>query len=89
MLRFALANEIEEDWPEVAFIFVSESFACCAEGLTGARACPNRSVIGPPGKTESETPSSDSSEEVTLCVACEFMWFYFEDAPFVNDAGSY
>ena len=28
VLRLALADEIEEDWPQVAFVFVSKSFAC-------------------------------------------------------------
>ena len=66
MLRAALADEVKEDGPEVAFVLLRESFACIAEWLAGARACPNRSICWPSGKLQGKAPSADSGKEMTL-----------------------
>jgi hypothetical protein len=70
-LRAALADEIEEHGPEVAFVCLSESSACGAEGLAWARACPDWTICGPSSKLEGETPPSNASEEVALGVASQ------------------
>jgi hypothetical protein len=44
-----------------------------AEGLAGARACPNRSVIGPAGESQGVGPSADAGEEVALSVSIEIL----------------
>jgi hypothetical protein len=57
-----------------------------AEGLAGARACPNRSVVGPSGETEGDGPSGDTGEEMALGVAAEIVGSHVNDASFVNVA---
>jgi hypothetical protein len=47
------------------------AFAGVRERLTGARACPNRSVDGPAGELERVGPPSDAGEEVALREALE------------------
>jgi hypothetical protein len=42
-VRAALADEIEEDWPEVALVSLGELLSGAAEGLAGTGASPNRS----------------------------------------------
>jgi len=62
------------------------SNACDTEWLTGARACPNRSVVGPPGETEGEAPAPDAREEMALGVAAEIVGSHVNNASLVNVA---
>lgn len=89
MLRAALADEVEEDRPEVAFVGLGKSFARTAERLTGAASCPHRTVSRPSSKLKSEGPSADPGEEVALGVSFEFMGFDFDDAAGVNVSSGY
>jgi hypothetical protein len=43
------------------------AFACRAERLAGARACPNSLIVSPSGPPQSKRPDPDPGEEVTLC----------------------
>jgi hypothetical protein len=54
--------------------------------LAGARACPNRSVVGPPCKAQGERPSADPSEEMGLRIPGEVARPHVDDAPVVNVA---
>jgi hypothetical protein len=83
---FSEGDKVAEDRPEVALVRFAEPLAGAREGLTGARACPNRSVIGPAGETQGIGPPSDSGKEVLLCVSSEFMRSDIDDAPFVHVA---
>ena len=86
-LRAALADEIKESGPQVAFVGLAELLSGTAEWLAGATTSPNRSVCWPSGKLKCERPTADSGEEMTLGVAFKFIGFYFEDAAFVHFAG--
>jgi hypothetical protein len=52
--------------PEVSHVLAPLSFAGGTETLAGARTCPNRSRIGPSGKSKSVGPSENAAEEMTL-----------------------
>jgi hypothetical protein len=56
--------------------------------LAGATSCPNRSIVGPSGKSEGETPSGDAREEVALGVASEVIGLNIDDTSLVNVTGS-
>lgn len=85
MLRAALADEIKEHGPEVALVGLGESFSCGAEWLTGARACPHRSVCGPSCELQGEAPSSDASEEMTLAIPAQVPWGDFGDRSLIDN----
>lgn len=89
VLRSALADEIKEHRPEVAFVSLGESFACGAERLTGTASCPHGMVCGPACELEGSRPSADSGEEMTLGVSFEFIGFDFGDAAGVNISCGY
>jgi hypothetical protein len=40
-------DEAVELWPEMALIIEPSALACCAEGLAGTGACPDRSIVWP------------------------------------------
>jgi hypothetical protein len=67
--RAALADEPGKLGPDVPLVRLALALARAAEGLAGARACPNRSVGWPAGKAEGEGPTGDASEEVGLGVS--------------------
>jgi hypothetical protein len=71
----------------MARIIESFAFAGGAERLTGTRACPNRSVIGPSRSSEGVAPHSDAGEEVALRVAAEVIGRNFLDRALVYVAG--
>jgi hypothetical protein len=71
----------------VALILAATLLAGGAEGLAGATACPNRSVIGPSGKSERIGPSSDPGEEMALGVSAQIVWLDIDDAPRVYVSG--
>jgi hypothetical protein len=77
--RAALADEVGEHRPEVAFVGGAETFSGGREGLARAGACPDGAVFRPAGEAEGERPAADACEEVCLGVFREFMWFDFCD----------
>lgn len=82
--RAALADEVEPDGPEVAF--VGEAFALPgrAERLAGAAPGPDRSIVGPAGKSQRVRPSADAGEEMTLGVATEIIRSNVNDTPGID-----
>jgi hypothetical protein len=50
----------------MALITEATFTSCRGEGLTGTRACPDGSIIGPAGEPEGVGPDSDAGEEVVL-----------------------
>jgi hypothetical protein len=83
-VRAALADEPEEVGPQVAGVRLREALACGAEGLTGAGACPDGSIIGPSGEAQGVTPAADPGEEVALRVSHKVDWVDFGDASFID-----
>jgi hypothetical protein len=81
--RMALFNEVKPGWPQVPLVSNPSSFACRAERLAGARACPDFAIVRPPGSAESVTPHPDSGEEVTLFESFKVWWNDILDAPLV------
>jgi hypothetical protein len=68
----------------VALICELIAFAGRGEGLAGARACPNRSVVGPSGKAQGVTPTADSGEEMALGISAQVVGLDFDDGAFIN-----
>lgn len=64
--RAALADEVIPRWPKMAGIGAAIFGTRRTEGLTRTTARPNRSVIGPSGKSEGVTPTADPGKEVAL-----------------------
>jgi hypothetical protein len=64
-------DEAMEVGPQVPWIVCTGAFSCDAERLARARSGPDRPVVWPSGKTEGESPPSDSGEEVALGEASE------------------
>jgi len=73
----------------VALILAATLLACGAEGLTGTRARPNRSVIGPSGEAQGVTPSTDPGEEVALVVSGEVVRLNVNNASLINISRCY
>jgi hypothetical protein len=67
----ALGDEAIELRPEVTLVGKSGSLSGGAEGLAGAGAGPDGSVVGPSCKTEGVGPDADTGEEVALGVTLE------------------
>jgi hypothetical protein len=82
--RAALADEIEPDWPEVSIISGAFLRASGTEGLAGATARPNRSVVGPPGKAQGVAPAAKAGEEMALHVSGKITGANILDTPCVN-----
>ena len=49
--RSALRDEVVEGWPQMPLVIKPGAFACRAERLAGARACPNSSIVRPPSES--------------------------------------
>ena len=86
--RIPLGDESTPNGPEVARIFKAFLATGDGEWLAGARACPNRSVIGPAGEAEGKAPASEAGEEMALRIAPEVIGADISDASLVNVAGS-
>lgn len=84
--RSYCADKLEPDRPEVTIILERFAFPGTAEGLAGAAAGPNRSIIGPSGQSKSEAPSGDAGEEMTLAVSSEVIGAHFLDAAVIDMA---
>jgi hypothetical protein len=82
--RAALRDETEQVRPEVALVTETVSLACGAERLTGARARPDRPVVGPSGAAQGEAPDADTGEEMTLREICEVRRIHVANRPLIN-----
>ncbi len=69
--RPALADEVEESWPEVPLIVKPSSFTCRAERLARARTSPHGSIIRPSGKSQGVSPPANPCEEMTLSITAQ------------------
>jgi hypothetical protein len=78
-LRAALADEVEEHGPEVALVFIAESFACGAEWLAWATARPYRRIRTPASESKCKRPSADSGEEMATSKPSKVIWLYIND----------
>ena len=87
--RAALLDEPLERGPEVPLIIKPSSFACRAERLAWAGACPDGAVVGPPSESQGEGPSSNPREEVALRISSKLIWPNIFDTPFVYESGRY
>lgn len=85
--RAALADETEQDGPEVALVLESFALPCGAESLAGRRSSPDGLVIPPSSTAKGVGPDADSGEEVALGVAFEVGRRDVEDGATVNVAG--
>jgi hypothetical protein len=59
------------------------SFACLAERLAWAGACPNGAVVRPARETEGVGPNTDASKEMTLRKLRQKVRWDILDAPLV------
>ena len=89
IFRAALFDEIEEGWPQIPLIGKPFLLSGGTECLTGARACPDRTVCIPSGKLQRVTPSGDAGEKVTLGKSSKVIWCNICDTPFINFTGRY
>ena len=64
--RAALADEIEPDRPEMAFVCNAPPGTGCAKRLARATARPNRSILGPSGKAQGVAPAAKTGKEMAL-----------------------
>lgn len=84
--RLALADEIEEDGPEVPFVVDSCLFAGSAEGLAWAASGPDWPVVRPSGVAQGMGPDADPGEEVALGEFKQVVGSHIGDAPLIYDA---
>jgi hypothetical protein len=63
----------------MAFVIGRLALSGCGEGLAWATACPNRSVVGPSGKSERVRPSANTGEEMGLLIALKVVSLGFND----------
>jgi hypothetical protein len=82
--RAALRNEIKPDRPEVSFIIKSLLFACRAERLARARACPDWLIIWPTRIPQSLRPHAYAGKEMALREFHQFECFDFTNIALVN-----
>lgn len=87
--RVALADKLSPDRPEVAVVVEAFLITGEAEGLAGARASPNRSIVSPTGRPEGVRPSANPGEEVALRVGPKVIGSDINNTPGVYVAGSY
>jgi len=70
-LRLCGGDKVEPCGPQMPLVSKPSSFACRAERLAGARACPNWLIVRPPSTAQGVGPDADPGEEVALCISCE------------------
>jgi hypothetical protein len=83
-VRSALADEVEPGRPEMALVGNAPPCTSGAEWLTGATACPNRSILGPSGKAQGVAPATESREKVTLNKSVKITCADILDAPRID-----
>ena len=84
--RATLMDEPFESGPQVALVSNPRAFACDAERLAWAASRPDRFIIRPSRQSKSKWPSTDTGEEMALCVFGKFIRFNVFNGSFVNDA---
>jgi hypothetical protein len=82
--RLALAEETEDDGPQVSLVVHTFLLPCNGEGLAGDTSSPNREVWVYSRESQGERPSRNSCEEVTLGVALQFFRRDFFDASLID-----
>jgi hypothetical protein len=82
--RPALADESKELGPEMSLVGKSGAFTGGAKRLTGARAGPDGTIVGPSCKTQGVAPDADAGEEMTLDETCEVRRIHELNRPFIN-----
>jgi hypothetical protein len=87
LCRAALRNEPVPEGPKVPLVSKSKSCACRAERLARTGTSPNRSVVGPSSEPKRERPSTDSGEEVALCIASQVIRSDISNISLINVAG--
>jgi len=83
-VRATLADKPKPVRPKMSLVSASALSPCGAEGLAGARACPNRSLVT--GKSEGVRPAADPGEEMTLFVSGEIAWLDVGDGSLVHSS---
>ncbi len=86
MLRAALADEIEEGGPQVALVFLGESFPGAAERLARTRARPGWLICWPTCELQGERPSANTGEEVALRKLSQIVGANINNASFVHSS---
>jgi hypothetical protein len=84
--RATLADEPEHVGPEVAVVGLRLLLPGGAEGLAGAGAGPDGSVVGPSSESKSEGPTPDASKKMYLGEPFKVASVQVGDAPLVNHA---
>lgn len=87
-VRAALAEEMEEGWPEVPLVSSPSAAACRGERLAGTARGPDGTLVGPSGETEGSGPAADAGEEMELSVLAEIVGSDIADIPLVDVADS-
>lgn len=77
--RAALREERKPRRPQVTLVIGRLALTGGREWLAGATSCPNRSIIGPSGKSERVGPSANAGEEMGLLVASEVVGSHVND----------
>jgi hypothetical protein len=85
--RAALGDERKPARPQVALVIGRLPFAGGREGLAGAGACPNRSVIRESGESEGERPARNACKKMALGVSPEIVGPYVKNTSLVHIAG--
>jgi len=83
-VRATLADETEELGPEMSSVIGTASFTGGGEGLTGAGAGPNRSIITPSCASEGVAPDPDSGEEMALGVTPKIRRLNIDNGSFIH-----
>jgi hypothetical protein len=84
--RAALRDELEPDRPKVARIVPASLGAGRREGLTGATAGPDGTVVRPASQPKSVRPAADACKEVALGKSAQIIWPNNGNGAFVNFA---
>ena len=85
--RLALRDEVEPVGPQMPLVTKPSAFACCAERLAGARACPNWAIVSPPSAAQGVAPDPDAGEEMALGVGSQVVGSDIGQASFIYVAG--
>src|SRR5262245_32279845 len=83
--RAALADETEEDGPEVALVVFAFPLARRRERLAGETSGPDGPSGGPSSEVEGGVPSRNSREEVTSFKSQNVRWRDVPDVALIND----
>jgi hypothetical protein len=77
-------DEAKEVGPQMPCVVNTTAFARDRERLAGARASPERPIIGPAGETGGVGPPADARKEVALVETKKVIRLNFRDTAFIN-----